>query len=72
MVGHRTLSLLLATSLSLASLAASPLQAGESLQIAWWVWLVIISLFLLIAFVVVIALDWGEAEERGADESRED
>lgn len=71
MIRHRTLTLLLAMILSLLSVAAAPLQAGELPEIAWWVWLVVISLFLLIAFVVFIALDWGEARERGSDEGGE-
>ena len=51
---------------------AAPQQAGQSLNIAWWVWLVAIALFLLIAFVIFISLDWGDAAQRrhNEDESR--
>lgn len=71
MIRRRTPSLLLVIGLSLVSVAASPLQAGESLQIPWWAWLVVISVFLLIAFVVFISLDWGEARERGTEDGSE-
>lgn len=71
MLRHHTLLFLLAMILSLLSVAAAPYQAGDSLQIAWWVWLVVIALLLLVAFIVFIVLDWGEARDRGSDEGGE-
>lgn len=68
MIRRHTLSLLLAIILSLLSIAAAPQQAGESFEIAWWVWLVVIGLFLLITFIIFISLDWGGAAEDENDE----
>lgn len=68
MIRRHTRPLLLAIALSLLSVAAAPQQAGETFQIAWWVWLVVISLFLLIAFIIFISLDWGEAGRGDEDD----
>jgi type VI protein secretion system component VasK len=72
MIRQRSLSLLLAMALSLLSMAASPLQEVGSIEIAWWVWLIVISVFLLIAFVVFITLDWGDARDQGSDQGSEE
>ena len=72
MIRQRYLSLLLTMALSLLSIAASPLQEVGSMEIAWWVWLILISVFLLIAFVVFIMLDWGDARDQGPDQGREE
>lgn len=71
MLRYRTLSFLLAMILGLLSVAAAPQQDGGSLQIAWWVWLVVIALILLVAFVVFIMLDWGAARDQGSDDGGE-
>lgn len=68
MIRRQPLSLLLATILSLLSVAAAPQQAGDTLQIGWWVWLVVIGLFLLITFIIFISLDWGGAVEHEDDD----
>ncbi|MFW6068058.1 MAG: hypothetical protein ACOC9E_00600 [Chloroflexota bacterium] len=65
---RQTQPMLLAIILGLLSIAAAPQQAGETFEISWWVWLVVISLFLLITFIVFISLDWGEAARREEDD----
>jgi heme/copper-type cytochrome/quinol oxidase subunit 2 len=67
---RRYFSLLLLIILNLLSVAAAPQQAEGSLEIPWWVWLIVISVFLLIAFVVFISLDWREANGRDENDDR--
>ncbi|HSM58761.1 MAG TPA: hypothetical protein VK879_21580 [Candidatus Sulfomarinibacteraceae bacterium] len=69
MVPHNILAALVAA-LSLASLAAVPAQLGQALGIPWWVWLVVISVLLLLAFAIILFFDWGDAagREQNGDE----
>lgn len=75
MLGRHNLPRLLAAILAFFSLIvvpnsafAAPLQAGPSLQIPWWVWLVVISLFLLITFIVFIMLSWRQSADSTSDD----
>lgn len=50
--------------------AAIPFQEGEFLGIPLWGWLLAgLALFLLLAFVVIVILDWRSAEEAGDSET---
>lgn len=76
MLGQHNLSRVLASGLALLSLVvvprtvmAAPLQAGQSLEIPWWVWLVVISLFLLISFIVFISLSWRDSPDSAVDQN---
>lgn len=76
MFGHHNLSRVLASGVALLSLMvlpriamAAPLQAGESLEIPWWVWLVAISVFLLITFIVFISLSWRDSPDSAVDQN---
>lgn len=46
---------------------AAPLQGG-GLEIAWWVWLLVIGLFLLISFIIVVLLAWRDPSNKRLDE----
>lgn len=69
MVPHSVLAALVAA-LSPATLAAVPAQLGQALDIPWWVWLVVISVLLLLAFAIILTFDWGDAagREQNSDE----
>ncbi len=49
---------------ALTHMAASPFQVGEFMNIPIWGWLLFaLTGFLLLTFVIIVALDWRSAEE---------
>ncbi|MFW5940903.1 MAG: hypothetical protein ACOCXI_03805 [Chloroflexota bacterium] len=48
----------------LVALAAVPAQVSEIFGLPWWVWLVVISVLLLLAFAIILSLDWSSAGSR--------
>lgn len=76
MFGYHNLSRILASGVVLLSLVvlprtvmAAPLQAGQPLEIPWWVWLVVISLFLLVTFIIFISLSWRDSADSAVDQN---
>lgn len=50
--------------------AAMPFQVGEFLNIPIWGWLLVaLAGFLLLAFIVIVVLDWKGAGERPDNEN---
>ncbi|MDX1686425.1 MAG: hypothetical protein R3248_00445 [Candidatus Promineifilaceae bacterium] len=50
--------------------AAMPFQVGEFLNVPMWGWLLVaLTGFLLLAFVVIVVLDWKGAGERPDNEN---
>jgi hypothetical protein len=54
---------------ALTLIAAAPQQeGGDFLAGRWWIWLIVISLFLLISFVLVVGAAWRESGQQSGDE----
>lgn len=53
----------------LIQITVAPFQAGEFLGIPIWGWLLLaLSGFLLLTFIIIVALDWKSAGERTENE----
>lgn len=63
--------LLLISALALFSLAATRQQGEGALNLAWWIWPVLIAVILLFTFVVLVAMDWRGAGSQGEGEEEE-
>ena len=64
---RRMYRILIQCVLSLALIAAKPLQQGELFEL-WWVWLVVLGVLLLLGFLLMLFLDWSNAPEQADDE----
>lgn len=76
MFAHRPVIRLLARTLLIATLLfiprmalAAPLQAAPDLAIPWWVWLVVITVFLIVTFIIFIWLAWRDPSNSSPDEN---